>query len=222
MKKCNKCGEVKDFIFFGKEARAKNGYKPRCKKCTNEYYNSIYLKIKDGKIEKSKIDYQKNKAAILVKRKEYYEKNKPKILLRNKLYLRKRKIEFPYLRNLSSFRTLVKRMLKDTSKKTFEYLGYNFSDLIETLGRAPELGEQIDHKIPISWFVQGTEMKIIFSLNNLQILPASENASKGNRYCHEVDLKYYNLIKPHIKKEYLNQIKYHGTNRKNTVAQKPR
>jgi hypothetical protein len=63
-KKCNKCKEVKPVSEFGKEARAKNGYKPRCKKCTNAYYNSMYPKLRDNKLSQLK-EYHHTKAGLI-------------------------------------------------------------------------------------------------------------------------------------------------------------
>lgn len=208
LKKCNGCKKVKPVSDFGKEKRALNGYKPRCKDCSNNYYNSKYKDIKENKSKTAKVWYQENKVQIIEKRMEYYHKNKKKIINRNKLYIRRRKIENPYLRTLSSFRTLVKKMLNNPEYSTFKYLGYSFEDLIKTLGKVPERTDHIDHKIPISWFEQGTELKLIFSLQNLQILTSTENISKGNRFCHAVSKKYYNQIKQFIKPKYLNLIKH--------------
>lgn len=206
MKKCNKCLIIKSFSEFGIEKRALNGYKPRCKKCTNEYYNSIY---KSGKIKKEQSDYYlKNKTSILQKRELYYSKNKSKIINRNKIYLRKRKLENPYLVKLSTFRGLISKMSKNKEYSTFKYLGYSFDELVKSLGKLPDKTEHIDHKIPISWFLESAELKLIFSLENLQILSAKDNISKGNRFSHKISKKYFNKIKTVIKPKYLKQINY--------------
>jgi hypothetical protein len=63
-KKCNKCNEIKDVIHFGKESRAKNGYKPRCKKCTNEYYNLRYEFIRENKLKQLK-EYHHTKLGLI-------------------------------------------------------------------------------------------------------------------------------------------------------------
>jgi hypothetical protein len=207
-KKCNKCQEVKPVSDFGKESRAKNGYKPRCKKCTNEYHKKMYPNFKTNKLNRQKIYYEENKDQIIERVKTYYHKNRKKIVERNKLYIRARKIKDPYLITLSSFRTLVKKLLKNPHYKTFDYLGYTFCDLLKTLGRLPERTENIDHKVPISWFEDKTELKIIFSLENLQILDALENRKKGARYAHKISKNYYDQIKHFIKPKHLQKINY--------------
>lgn len=207
-KKCNGCLEIKNVSEFGKESRAKNGYKPRCKKCLNKYYRDFYkygyykTKQKYGKKR-----YLQNREKCIELTMNYYNLNKKKIIQRNKLYIRKRKLQYPHLKTLSSFRTLVKKMINNTATHTFVYLEYSFADLIKSLGGIPDKTQNIDHKIPISWFIKGTEMKIIFALDNLQILDSKENRIKGNRYCHEISKKYYEQIKDLIKPEFKNKLK---------------
>ena len=53
VKKCNGCKKTKNVDCFGKEKRAKNGYKPRCKDCLNDYYKSKYKDFKENKIKKT-------------------------------------------------------------------------------------------------------------------------------------------------------------------------
>jgi hypothetical protein len=209
-KKCNGCGIVKPVSEFGKEKRAKNGYKPRCKKCYNEYYNSLYTSFKERKTETSKKRYAKNKEKILAERKVYYSNNKKKIIDQHCKYVREQKIKYPYLVSLSNFRGLVKKLLNNPEWRTFDYLGYSFSDLLIALGKVPEKNEHIDHKVPISWFVPETELKIIFDLRNLQILKKFDNESKGNKFCHEIPLSYYTEIIDFIKPKYIEKLKYYG------------
>jgi hypothetical protein len=209
MKKCNECKKVKPFSEFGIESRAVNGYKPRCKKCTNSYYNSVYkTKIAENKAKRSKVYYQENRKLIIEKRMEYYHANKDKIIKQHKQYIRQRKIQYPYLRTLSSFRTLVKKMMKDRNYSTFKYLEYTFDDLLNQLGGHPSHSEDIDHKIPISWFIPETELKLIFNLENLQILDSRDNRVKGNRFAHSVSKTYFDKIINHIKPKYLNRIEH--------------
>jgi hypothetical protein len=207
-KKCNNCLVIKNVSEFGIEKNSINGYKPRCKKCVNADYNKRY---KDGKINKkeySKKYYHENKEVVLKKINKYYKENSKKIILRQKFYLRRKKIEYPYLTKLASFRTLIKKMLKDEKYSTFKYLGYSFDDLIKSLGRLPNDNEDIDHKIPISWFEKETELKLIFHLDNLHLLSSYENRVKGNRFCHPISKKYYTLIKTKIKNQHLKKITY--------------
>jgi hypothetical protein len=79
------------------------------------------------------------------------------------------------------------------SSKTEALLGYTFKDLIKKLGRIPNPGEHLDHKIPISWFKPGTPINVIWDLSNLQIIPVSKNCKKVNLFSHPVPFDYYCL-----------------------------
>lgn len=75
MKKCCKCKEVKEFIYFGKLKSSKDGYRHDCKSCRKEYSNLNRDIIKEYK----KSHYIKNRDSILTKNKEYQKNNMCKI-----------------------------------------------------------------------------------------------------------------------------------------------
>ena len=61
MKKCNKCGETKEFSEFNKCKSHKDGHQSLCRLCTKKHYASV-------------------RELRLVSMKEYYEKNKEKLI----------------------------------------------------------------------------------------------------------------------------------------------
>lgn len=254
-KKCNKCLEVKPVSEFGKESRAKNGYKPRCKKCSNEdlylwreknpdymslamkkYYLNNTEKVKASRskyysnnIEKKKaynkryrqknlekmkendrLGYIRNAEDKKKKAKEYREKNKEVILSKKTAYVKARIKRDPVYRLRKNIACLLRSCMRNKRDSTFSVLGYTLAELINSLGKAPGRGEQVDHKIPISWFTPETPVDIIFDLRNLQILSRLENQSKNNRFSDEVPLCYYIQIKNSIKSQYIHKIKYYG------------
>lgn len=227
-KKCNGCFEVKPVSEFGKESRAKNGYKPRCKKCCNADYNSRYPKFKENKLAVCKVRYQNKKEEITKVVNAYYEKNKVKILAYNKEYRllnteSRNKSQRKYhdenkltnlrYRTTRAYRKLLYRLkVNKYGKTTSEMLGYTYSDLIIKLGREPNIDEAVDHKIPVSWFLDIAEVRLINHLDNLQILTKTENGKKLNSFCHPVNAQYFELIKDKIKPKYLTKIKSNGTN----------
>ena len=75
--------------------------------------------------------------------------------------------------------------------------------------------DQVDHKVPISWFIETTPPHIVNDLRNLQPLNEGKNKSKRNFYSHKIDKDYYDLILEYIKEKYKNQISF-GTKEKNT------
>jgi len=220
-KKCNKCQKTKPVSEFGKEARAKNGFKPRCKQCLNEYYNSRYQHYKDKKCKQTIEYFNKNKEAILERRKSYNidlknKKEKSKIWhLKNRERVNKQKLEYmkekiktdSEFRAIRNMRKLVYRLKVEKRSKTAEVLGYTITDLKNKLGRLPERNESFDHKIPVSWFISTEYIREINNLENLQILTRSENSSKSNHYCCEVSIEYFLQIKHLIKEPFLNKIK---------------
>ena len=105
-------------------------------------------------------------------------------------------------------RSLVYRILINKTKTTFEILGYDKNDLLKSLGRYPNQEESIDHKVPVSWFVEYTDIKLINHLENLQILSTKDNLIKSNTFAHKISKNYYELIKNKIKPKYLNKINY--------------
>jgi hypothetical protein len=220
-KKCNKCQKTKPVSEFSKEARAKNGFKPRCKQCLNEYYNSRYPHYKDKKCKQTIEYFNKNKEAVLERRKSYNidlknRKEKSKIWhLKNRERINKQKLEYmkekiktdSEFRAIRNMRNLIYRLKVEKRGKTAEVLGYTITHLKNKLGRLPERNESFDHKIPVSWFISTEYIREINNLENLQILTRSENSSKSNHYCCEVSIEYFLQIKHLIKEPFLNKIK---------------
>lgn len=225
-KKCNGCLEVKPVSEFGKESRAKNGYKPRCKKCYNADYKHLYPNFKSKKAETSKIRYAVNKEekkqyaknyyyanrdAKLAYRKKYASENKDKIYKDQKKYHERNKLTNLFYRTSRSYRKLLYRLkFNKTGLKTADILGYSYNDLISKLGREPNKDEDIDHKIPVSWFIDVAEVKLINHLDNLQILTSDDNNKKLNSFSHPICKHYYDIIIHKIKPKYSSKITYYG------------
>jgi len=119
MKKCSKCGELKEFSEFHKSRNHKDGHKPRCKICRNitnkkhreenpEYYkkwrdgNKDYVKDYNDKyreenkevLDKKKKEYvEANKELVAARKKAWYEKNKERVLEKKKKYYEENKKE---------------------------------------------------------------------------------------------------------------------------------
>jgi hypothetical protein len=93
MKKCNKCGEVKNLGEFNKDKNKKDGLKSQCKACQKAYYEDNKEKInkrmkayREDNKEKNKARYEDNKEKYAEKKKAYYETNKDKYNERSKAY----------------------------------------------------------------------------------------------------------------------------------------
>ena len=224
VKKCNKCKEVKDVSMFGIEARAKNGFKPRCKECTNLYYRQKYSTFRDNKLAQMK-ERSKNDPDFVARKKAQWEKyreaNKERLNAKNKLWRPKdidlhRKQRCEYIKKLTNeseeyrmkrlMRAMLYRLKIYKNTKTATMLGYTYTDLINHLGRVPTRKEAIDHKIPTTWFEDMSDYKTINSLENLQILTRSENSKKNNYYADPVSLEFYNEVIGKIKQQYKEKV----------------
>jgi hypothetical protein len=220
-KKCNGCKNILPVSNFGKEKRAKNGYKPRCKECLNKYGKDFYLNNKDKFKDYGKKYYLKNKDSIIKKvseyaknslikkeyNKNYYIKNKSKVNSQNNERIKRRlkdDLEFRFVRNV---RKLIYRLKIEKNAATEKMLGYSYNDLINHLKKVPNKTENIDHIVPVSWFIEGTPVNIINALDNLQILDKTKNLSKSNFYSDEIKYTFFKKIEPYLKKTNLTKIK---------------
>jgi len=66
----------------------------------------------------------------------------------------------------------------------------------------------IDHKVPITWFKEETPIELINHINNLWRVSNEYNCSKKNKWCDIISYDYYNLIRPHIKEQYISVLKH--------------
>lgn len=224
VKFCNGCKNKKNTSMFYKESRSKNGYKPRCKKCMSAYDKMYYMnKNKEKKISYAKKYYEEHKNQILynnsllranpehkkarrIYNKEYRKKNI--VVLRKKAneYQKAKSKSDPDFRLRKNFTKLIYHVKNKKTNKAHVLLGYTRQELIESLGRYPNKNESIDHKIPITWFKNGTDVKIINHLDNLQILKKSNNFKKNNKYAHAVDKKYFKKCIQFIKPQFKNKV----------------
>ena len=86
-------------------------------------------------------------------------------------------------------------------------LGYSYNDLINHLKKVPNKNENIDHIVPVSWFIKGTPVNIINALDNLQILTKEKNLFKSNAYSDEIKYTFFKKIEQYLKINNLTKIK---------------
>lgn len=129
-----------------------NGYKDRTLERAKEYYTEN----REHVLYSVKCYRERNKEFIKTKSKEYYEENKTKYIIR--AMERKRNLKH---RSISNCYDDIKHIYEQAA--LLRYLGYDV---------------HVDHVVPLNG-------KIVSGLHvpwNLQIIPAEENITKGNKF----------------------------------------
>lgn len=78
MKRCTKCGEIKEFTEFNQSKNDKTGLQAHCKVCRRQYRQANREKIVEQQKEYREQNHEKYE--------RYYQANREKILERNKKY----------------------------------------------------------------------------------------------------------------------------------------
>ena len=194
MKKCNKCGETKEFSEFNKCKSHKDGHQSLCRLCTKKHYASVrelrlvsmkeyYEKNKekliedkkawykgvgkDVKRERNKAYYQANKEVIYNKR----QSNREKIARYHKAY-RKANKELRltyYTRREALKKKLIPKHLISCPVEKDRLL--NIYKLRALINKVTGVDHHVDHMWPLA--DGGPHWS-----GNLQIIPAKENLSK--------------------------------------------
>jgi len=216
-KKCSKCGDNKEITEFSKDKYSKDGFNSKCKLCNKTYYlenkqsftirnQKQYKENKEKWLEDSKQWYLKNKdLGHKEKRKQYSINNKEKLNITKKKW-RDKNPHFQSWRNLII--VTLNKLGKSKESSTQELLGYSALDLknhLDSLGMKWH-EQNIDHKIPITWFKSETPSYIVNDLRNLHPLDFDLNISKGNLYMHPVASDYLELTKEWILEKYQNSL----------------
>lgn len=204
MKKCTKCGTIKELDCF-RQIKLKSGnmsYRGQCKECEKEYQKSEKGLMKSR--DRCKKYYEKNKTKMRSRRKEYYKENAEECRKHRREYYknnkdaekerrkeyRKNNVQLRIKENISRrLRSLVRECKEKT---TLEYLGCDidfFKNYISTMfveGMSwDNYGEwHLDHIKPCSHFDLTTQENIYkcFHYTNYSPKWAFDNLSKGDRF----------------------------------------
>lgn len=223
MKCCCSCKIEKSFNDFYKDKNSKDGFGRCCKNCSKEYniiwknnnpdYNKNYnLKNKESISETFKKWYNNNKDYVLEKTSNYRYENREAIRKKDREYSKTTKRK-NYVNEMSRkkqktdpdyrFRGRIMRHIKGVqNRKEFIEIWGDVKSVYEMYG----IKYHIDHKIPKNWFNHNTPSIIVNNINNLQIIDATYNLSKQDMWADSVCLEYLNIVKPYIKKKYINHL----------------
>lgn len=157
MKTCSKCNTNKDISSFWRRSKSKDGFNSWCKDCCRNQ-NTVQQRVKNGSKAKSKFisgDLSASKRA-------YNHRNKEKRAAQSAKYRAAKLSAMPSWADLDK----IKQIYNDAS-----ILRAFFKEFL------PKSDFHVDHVIPL----QGKNVCGLHTEDNLQILPATENRSKGNR-----------------------------------------
>jgi len=230
MKKCNKCKIEKSLTEFNKDKHSPDGIDYKCKDCrkshyildkvnhqkrmknwrdnNKDYFKKYFSENKDVRQAYHKDYWINNKDVVLNWRslnptyhKDYYYLNKDYILTHQS----QRDKNNPHLRRWRNLLNLTLSRLNQARKhNTQTLLGYSASELKEHLeNQGMDWNKHdIDHKVPITWFISETPPYIVNDLRNLQPLDKNLNKIKSNKYADKVEIEYFNIITEWIREEF--------------------
>ena len=192
MKPCNRCGEVKAFDLFPKNAASPDGRYSFCKACTKEAKAAYRLRPEVIERERSRLaeSYKANKDAILSRQRARYITNKLVINARQNRWLEKnrehhRKICRDWAKNHpEQMRAIVARRRALKAGAEGRYTKADISAMRLKQGNECACCHEVltdyhvDHVIPLT--KGGTNWP-----DNLQLLCPPCNRSKGNKLPHE-------------------------------------
>ena len=117
---------------------------------------------------------------------------------KGKIYHRWRDMLKYTLRNLNQPK-------QNSTKNLLKYSANQLNEHLLKLGMDWNT-QDIDHRIPISWFRVDTPPHIVNHLSNIHPLNKKDNVIKGNRFAHPVEEAYYHEVFPFIKNTYQQRI----------------
>lgn len=191
MKICTKCKETKELSKFGNSKVGKGGLRARCKVC-RKADNKAWREANKERVKANKKTWQQaNKEKVRANQKTWqqanpdkqrasvkawYEANKEQEKVKSKAW----KQANPDKCNTYNAKRRSAKLQRTPSWLTtddWNKINYMYS-LAAFMTQQTGIKHHVDHIIPL----QGCTVSGLHTPNNLQILTASENSSKGNRY----------------------------------------
>ena len=176
MKKCSGCKEEKPLTEFSKNRSAKDGVQSTCKACQAAHYVANRERIR----AQNNAWHQNNKEKERLSKQEYYRNNREAILARNKKW---------HEANILKHRKRIAKRRAAMLNAVPEWADHEQIAAIYAMAKWLELtvlGQKyhVDHVVPL----QNSLVCGLHVHQNLSIVRASENLSKGNRFSIEDQL----------------------------------
>jgi len=186
-KVCTKCLIEKSVDFFNKKTTGVYGVKAHCKSCDANYNSLLYRKNKDQARKIQKEYYLDNREKRLNQFHEYYLNNVDERSLYNKKYNLKNYEKIKRVRSnwrkQNNYRLNAAAAKRNAAKLQATPPWSDMQDIEALYKQAAEMTRlgfptHVDHIVPL-------QSKLVCGLHcpsNLQLLSASDNISKGNRW----------------------------------------
>jgi hypothetical protein len=175
-KVCSTCKENKTIDSFAKDASKKDKFRCQCKTCHSLNRAQHYTDNKESILKRNKEYRQLHKEELRKSRQRYIKENPEKIATLNSKYIKRDQQRNPakYAAKEARRRFAVRQAIPSWIDNDAVDGMYELSMLFKNVG----LDTHVDHIIPLrSNLVCGLHCEA-----NLQLLPSSDNTSKGNRW----------------------------------------
>lgn len=164
MKTCKNCKQTKEFSFFSKSKKTKDGFQEWCKECTKEYRLQWYSKNKKIRKEYNSNWRQNNKS-----RKREYDRE---YLVSWRFTNQEKAASYSAKRRAIKLKATPSWLNEDDWLKIDQI--YN---LRKQLQEETGIEHHVDHIVPL----QGENVCGLHVPWNLQVITAEENTSKSNK-----------------------------------------
>lgn len=186
-KVCTKCGIEKNVDRYSKQTKGRLGVRADCKDCEAARMKLYYESNREASSSRTKQWYEQNKEVATIYRKAYYKNNKKSISVSQSLY-RKANHKDVYARirqwqqhNPDKVNAIIAKRRARKMQATPAWADEETIDSMYKLAmlfNRTGINLHVDHVVPLqSDLVCGLHCEA-----NLQLLPASDNQSKGNRW----------------------------------------
>ena len=176
VKTCTKCKEEKPLEFFSKKTSARDGLMSDCKACDAARCKAYRDANKEKKAASDRAWNEANKEKAAANKKAYWEANKEKAAASTKAW----KDANPHkcLATTAKYRARKYNALPSWYSQKHHNQIIGIYEERDRITQATGVMHEVDHILPIN----GDTVSGFHIPGNLQIIPRTENRSKGNKY----------------------------------------